>query len=77
MTKRNIYKCTKYIILGKMVKKKRENKRIDENWVNIRITREMKFWLMSEKARRKLLTYDQVLREVLTEVDEYGRKSIS
>lgn len=60
-----------------MVKKKRENKRIDENWVNIRITREMKFWLMSEKARRKLLTYDQVLREVLTEVDEYGRKSIS
>ena len=38
-----------------------------KEWVNIRITEDMKFWLMSEKAKRQLITYDQVLREIKEE----------
>lgn len=39
----------------------------DKTWRTILISPEMKNWLMSEKAKRALITYDQVLRQLRNE----------
>lgn len=39
----------------------------DKTWRTILISPEMKNWLISEKARMQLITYDQVLRELREE----------
>ena len=35
-----------------------------QTWKTILISPEMRFWLMSEKAKRQLVTYDQVLKQL-------------
>jgi hypothetical protein len=40
----------------------------NKTWRTILISPEMKNWLMSEKARRALITYDQVLRQLQEQI---------
>ena len=46
-----------------------ENKiKADKTWRTILISPEMKNWLMSGKADRALITYDQVLRQLREQI---------
>ena len=49
-----------------MIKKNKMNKTDKtREWVNIRVSPDTKYLLIGEKAQRQLLTYDQVIRELL------------
>jgi hypothetical protein len=39
----------------------------DKTWRTILISPEMKNWLLTEKGKRELITYDQVLRQLKLE----------
>ncbi len=48
----------------------KKNKSISKKeWRTILISPEMKFWLMEEKAKRHLVTYDQVLNQMRNEIE--------